>query len=154
MQPHQLAGCPVAAFNPNDPTRTITVNAKILRHGPDLRAAVPPTETHWEALIELPEETISGTGDSTWTALLNARRELEERHSLLLAIAAAQPEYTVENIERRRGITTVSSLVGGPTKGMLTAVEPRLVSGLDHQLHVQKQLLQNQADAAVPQQTD
>ncbi|MGZ3140445.1 hypothetical protein ACVDFE_00210 [Lentzea chajnantorensis] len=141
MQPHQLAGCPVTAFNPSDPAQTHTIEAKILRHGPELRAAVPPTETHWEALVELPEGIVSGTGDSTWTALLNARRDLEERHGLLLAIAAAQPEYTVENIERRRGITTVTSLNGGPTKGMLTAVDPHLVSGIEEQRRTHEQLL-------------
>lgn len=145
MQPQQLAGCPVTAFDPDGQAPASTVHAAILRHGPDVRAAVPPTETHWEARIQLASETISGTGDSTWTALLNARRELEERHGLLLAIAAAQPEYTVENIERRRGVTTVSSLKSGPTMGMLTSVEPDLVSGVEHQRHVHQQLL-NHAD--------
>jgi len=149
MQPQQLAGVDVTAFDPTDEGRTLTVQAKILQHGPDVRPAVTPTNTHWEVVIELPEETVSGTGDSTWTALLKAREQLEHQHGLLLAIGAAQPEYTVENIERRRGVTTVSSLKGGPVKGMLTSVEPHLVSGVDDQRHLHEQL-QNQAVATAP----
>ncbi|WP_394614542.1 hypothetical protein JNUCC0626_32305 [Lentzea sp. JNUCC 0626] len=151
MQPQQLAGVDVTAFNPADQTHTLTVRAELLQHGPDVRPATAPLDTHWEARIMLPNDTVSGTGDSTWAALLNAREQLEGRHGLLLAIAAARPEYTVENIERRRGVTTVTSLQGGPTAGMLTSVEPDLVSGTVHQLQVHAQLM-NHDSVSAPQQ--
>ena len=133
--PARLAGIEVTAFRPEEPTHTETVQAELLRHGPALRAAQLPVETYWEARITLADGEISGLGDSTWAALCSARVQLESRRCLRLAIAAARRDCVVINVERRRGVTTVSSLADGAVHGMLAPAAVELVGTVEEQEH-------------------
>lgn len=113
--PTRIAGREVVAFHPDRPGSDTVVTVELFRHGSPLRAAEPAGDTEWEARITTSLGQISSRGDSTWTALTRARRELEER-GLLLAIAAARVDSSVLNPERRRGVTTVSWLSDHATK--------------------------------------
>lgn len=131
----KLAGITVTAFRSESPTVTTSVEAELLRHGPALRAAQTPVETEWEARFTLQGEVISGRGDSTWAAMVTARRQLEER-GLRLAIAAARRDCAVINVERHRGVTVVSNLADKTdVPGMLAYAAPELVGTVEEQEH-------------------